>query len=57
MTAVQPFYIPSKVTEQEEVCSITPPGDERLSLDTVIDPAAMDSRLRKKTAFGFLQCH
>jgi len=38
----QPFYIPAKVLEQDEVHDITLSVDERLSMDTMLETTSMD---------------
>jgi len=38
----QPFYIPAKVPEQDEVLHITIPGDSKMVLDTSVETSSMD---------------
>merc|ERR1712093_187151 len=41
-TGLQPFYIPAKVPEQEEIHQVTIPGDSKMALDTSVETTAMD---------------
>jgi hypothetical protein len=42
VAAVQPFFIPAKVPEQEEIHHIPSPVDDRMSIDTATETTAMD---------------
>jgi hypothetical protein len=45
---VQPFHIPAKVPEQEEVHSISLSVDDRTSMDTVLDVTSMDFKFEEE---------
>merc|ERR1712093_111083 len=42
VAGLQPFYIPAKVPEQEEIHQVTIPGDSKMALDTSVETTAMD---------------
>jgi hypothetical protein len=42
VAAVQPFFIPAKVPEHQEVHHIPSPVDDRMSIDTAMEPTPMD---------------
>ncbi|PVH84501.1 hypothetical protein DL98DRAFT_349537, partial [Cadophora sp. DSE1049] len=42
VTGLQPFYIPAKVPEQEEIHQVTIHGDSKMALDTSVETTAMD---------------
>ncbi|KAL2073270.1 hypothetical protein VTL71DRAFT_10594 [Oculimacula yallundae] len=41
-TGLQPFYIPAKVLEQDEILQITIPGDSKMVLDSSVETTSMD---------------